>query len=729
MKIRKIINFENVFCLLFIAYYAINMFALRFYGMGSVEGRIRYYFLLSIIIIGGIFFIIKNRNNLVKKFTLNTYGKKILLLILVVIVFYIFSIIQASNVNMKVPLRTYVQLSLILFPAIFGFLVVNLISTKKIVLLMRLCLYATIIFFFTETRHTIFQFFNVQNYTDFAKGIVFTESNTCTETFFQLFLLFNLLLLKNLQNEKLAKQIKRDTIISAIFAFICHKRMTMLFIIVFLLLKKFYRNKKEINKYLPFLTVVLICVFTYVYALSLQGKIFTNINMSKITTGRTYIMSLWAQHDYLSYGYGTSMLLTNRYLEMDFVQIFMELNIFCVFIFSYVLVKLANRKKYSFLVVLYVLAKLSTSTYFTISFPWIIFFVTIVFDTDNKLKNEKITKDYNYMNEYSKVKYNPLITIIIPVYNVEKYLDECIESVMKQTYQNIEILLIDDGSTDSSFEICKRYQMNDKRIRVIHQDNHGLAYVRNVGIENAKGSYISFVDSDDFIDENMILYLYESLKNEKCDVSICNRIHYYDYKKIFKYIYYNKKNNDDIVVYDRDSSLKELCSFRIFDMSMCGKIFDINLFKNIKFPEGKLSEDAYVMYKIIDKCNSVSYINDALYYYRQRKGSISKNRKINYDYKIASYEQMNYLSEKYPYLEKYYKTAYALSNMNIFNQYITNRGEIPKKSELVEIKNCVRENYLFIKNNEQISFSRKLQAYLFLKNIKLYALLYKYYKK
>ena len=116
----------------------------------------------------------------------------------------------------------------------------------------------------------------------------------------------------------------------------------------------------------------------------------------------------------------------------------------------------------------------------------------------------------------------PLISIIIPVYNVEKYLDKCINSVLMQTYKNIEILLINDGSTDSSGQICESYAKKDSRIKVIHKENGGLSDARNVGIEHSTGSYIMFVDSDDYIDCNMASVLYNLLNSTNSDMAICN---------------------------------------------------------------------------------------------------------------------------------------------------------------------------------------------------------------
>lgn len=318
------------------------------------------------------------------------------------------------------------------------------------------------------------------------------------------------------------------------------------------------------------------------------------------------------------------------------------------------------------------------------------------------------------------------VSVIVPIYNVEDYLEDCLNSIINQTYKNLEIILINDGSKDNSKNICDCYAKKDMRIKVIHQENGGLSIARNEGIKKASGDYLTFIDSDDYIELNMIEKLVKALKKDDADLSICNRKEYFDYKNHYKYTF---KNDKKYLLLDKISALKELCSFNLFDMSAWAKLYKKNLFKDILFPEDKLSEDYYIMYILFAKCEKISYINDYLYIYRQRRGSISKNKKINYDYKLAAEEQMKYLNKNYPKLKIYANSAYALANMTIFNWYITNRRMVPKSKEYKELKLNVKLYIGDIKNNEKLSKSRKFQAKIFIINRYLYAIFYFIYRK
>ena len=322
---------------------------------------------------------------------------------------------------------------------------------------------------------------------------------------------------------------------------------------------------------------------------------------------------------------------------------------------------------------------------------------------------------------------NDLISVIVPIYGVEKYLEKCVDSIINQNYKNLEIILVDDGSPDKCGEICDKYKEKDKRIIVIHKKNGGLSDARNEGIRKANGKYLVFVDSDDYIDEKLVETLYLTVKKDNTELGICNRFEDFEYKKKNNLVK-SFQNNHNHLIMDFNQALIELCSFNLFDMSAWAKIYKRDLFKEIQFPVGKLSEDYYIMYKLFEKAKKISYINEPLYFYNQRKGSISKNGRINYDYKKAAKEQMVYIENKYPKLKKYVRTAYALSNMTIFNWYIKNRGYLPNTKEYNELKHEVKINIKYILENEKLSKMRKLQARIFLTNRIIYGIFfYMYY--
>lgn len=222
------------------------------------------------------------------------------------------------------------------------------------------------------------------------------------------------------------------------------------------------------------------------------------------------------------------------------------------------------------------------------------------------------------------------VTIIVPVYNVEKFIGKCIDSLLAQTYINLEIILVDDGSTDKSGVICDDYHHRDTRIRVIHKQNGGLSSARNVGIKAATGDYLSFVDSDDYVSCDMIQKLVYNMELNDVDISCCN----------FSYVY-EQRNTSKVheIAIDEDEvySSQEACNFLLLeDYYLCfawNKLYKKYLFKDISYPVGKINEDIITTYRIFQKAQRVSFVTDALYFYRMRSDSITHKKitKRNYD--------------------------------------------------------------------------------------------------
>ncbi len=209
---------------------------------------------------------------------------------------------------------------------------------------------------------------------------------------------------------------------------------------------------------------------------------------------------------------------------------------------------------------------------------------------------------------------NELITIIVPVYNVEKYLCKCIDSVLIQTYKNFELVIIDDGSTDNSGNICDTYKNKDNRIRVIHKENGGLSDARNFGIENAHGKYITFIDSDDYLKNTYIEYLYKLIKEFNTDISICAYTVFTDTGKCIDYGKGYKREK-----LDKIETFKRMLNEEGFSVSSCAKLYKTTLFNDIRYPKGKLCEDNGTTYKLIDKVDQIAYGNESQYYYLKRK--------------------------------------------------------------------------------------------------------------
>ncbi len=223
---------------------------------------------------------------------------------------------------------------------------------------------------------------------------------------------------------------------------------------------------------------------------------------------------------------------------------------------------------------------------------------------------------YIYNNIY------PLVSVIIPIYNVEEYVEECIQSVLNQTYKNIEVILVDDGSTDGSGEICNTY--SDERITVIHQENKGLAEARNVGIAAANGEYIYFIDSDDYISKTLIENLLVSIVKTGLLIACCN--------------YTRKKENlysgdvTDVKIMDTFSAINGLFNDRGYRFYVWNKMFHRSIFEHVHFPKGELYEDIKPMYQAFKSVSHVAYVNKPLYFYRNRPDSIThKYSERSYD--------------------------------------------------------------------------------------------------
>lgn len=208
-----------------------------------------------------------------------------------------------------------------------------------------------------------------------------------------------------------------------------------------------------------------------------------------------------------------------------------------------------------------------------------------------------------------------MISIIIPVYNVEDYIRKCIDSVRDQRYQDIEILLIDDGSEDQSGNICDEYSTRDDRIRVVHTGNYGLAAARNLGLSLAKGEYIGFVDSDDWIETDMYEVLIKRMNEEGVDICACG----YGYEKAYS----TKTVELRETVYDRIEAMHALLIEDI-NYHVWNKLYRREILEEITFPEGRNYEDIETMYKILYKCQKVAVSHLSKYHYRMRNDSITQ---------------------------------------------------------------------------------------------------------
>ncbi len=315
---------------------------------------------------------------------------------------------------------------------------------------------------------------------------------------------------------------------------------------------------------------------------------------------------------------------------------------------------------------------------------------------------------------------NEIISVIIPVYKVEKYLNRCIVSVVGQTYKNIEIILVDDGSPDICPKICDEWKKMDKRIKVIHKENGGLSDARNVGLSVATGYYISFIDSDDWIDKTMYYQMLSFMKKYDADIIECA------FKKTDKYI--SKIKQPEMKVYEFDSvtyQRKLFDSSEMASIASWNKIYRKELFNDLKFPKGRIHEDLYLTPKISLKCKKIVSLNQKYYYYYQSNNSITRSgfNKRRLDVLYSFEENRNlYLKNNLNDLVEWCDLSYSfhlIKNYNLSLIYLDDKN-IAKK-----IKRCFDARIKYYLKNSHVNYKQKILLLLFYINPKIYSILLK----
>lgn len=261
---------------------------------------------------------------------------------------------------------------------------------------------------------------------------------------------------------------------------------------------------------------------------------------------------------------------------------------------------------------------------------------------------------------------NPLISVIIPVYNVSSYLCQCLDSVVNQTYKNLEIILVDDGSTDDSGKICDKYALNDNRITVIHKGNGGQASARNEAIKNVNGEYILYVDSDDYIEYTHIQNLEQTAMEYNADLVQCVAIKFWNKVNETK-VARAKNKAPKKQTYTATTALKEYSYQRKFTPSPWCKLIKRELMEDLEFPVGTGFEDMAIIYKIIGRAHMIVYLPEISYYYRQRNNSTMRtkfsDKKVDRIRIAQSY--MEYIKKSYPTVIVPAYTRYSLAQLQL----------------------------------------------------------------
>lgn len=286
---------------------------------------------------------------------------------------------------------------------------------------------------------------------------------------------------------------------------------------------------------------------------------------------------------------------------------------------------------------------------------------------------------------------NVEVSVIIPVYNVRKYLRRCIESVLEQNFDDYEIILVDDGSTDGSEEICNLYKNKHDRVRVYHKENGGLSDARNYGIDKSKGKYLAFIDSDDYIAYDYLSTLYTMIVKNQVKIS-CVSSHKV---KTDELAFSKEVDTDEVDVLSNINTLKRVFKRDDVSVSAWGKMYDRELFNEIRYPKGKLYEDLYTTPYLIEKSEKVALSRSKKYYYYVRKDSITKRTISNKDYSIfeALQNLVDYFGNKYPELYKPAIACYILYTINnIINRLVFVDNGLPIIKKIMKKK----KKYWFI---------------------------------
>ena len=321
---------------------------------------------------------------------------------------------------------------------------------------------------------------------------------------------------------------------------------------------------------------------------------------------------------------------------------------------------------------------------------------------------------------------NELISIIVPVFNTEKFLNRCITSIINQKYKNIEVILVNDGSTDNCPSICESWKNKDSRIKVIHKKNGGLSSARNAGLKIAEGKYIGFVDSDDWIDENMYLKLYTAIRNYNADIAISK----IEIVKVNNNKLKEKVSRIEILNKQDMYDLFFRVSKKQINYCVCDKLYNANLIKKFNFTEGIRFEDIDFNYRVFSEANKAIYLNDKLYYWYFNEGnSITRNKVIKKDLQLIDVWKKIYkhCKKNNPNNSYYAKMNYERAFMGILAKaarFGVSNSYLDWDDDKKILLNELRKNYIDLLK-WKMPFSRKILLTVLCINPKIISIPYK----
>lgn len=312
------------------------------------------------------------------------------------------------------------------------------------------------------------------------------------------------------------------------------------------------------------------------------------------------------------------------------------------------------------------------------------------------------------------------ISIIVPVYNVEQYLEKCVDSILNQTFKDFELILVDDGSPDNSGAICDQYAEKDSRVRVIHKENGGLSDARNAGIDVAKGKYLGFIDSDDYIAEDMYELLYTNIIKEDANLSICGIYHVYEgkepAKKIEKYMVLNRDEATVLIFHGN----------QISDHAV-NKLYSRSIFSELRYPRGKYHEDSFTIVGILDQCDKVVVDTKQRYFYYHRDDSITSQvfSKKHLEYITAWEQNEAKVAGRSKEIVDAAHQRVCFANFMVLDK-IVNADMEKSVLEVNTIVSYLKENYFFIMKNKVFTRNRKIALNMLMINLSFYKLISKF---
>ncbi|WP_430854679.1 glycosyltransferase family 2 protein [Enterococcus faecalis] len=297
----------------------------------------------------------------------------------------------------------------------------------------------------------------------------------------------------------------------------------------------------------------------------------------------------------------------------------------------------------------------------------------------------------------------PKISIIVPVYNVEKYLEKCVRSILAQTFTDFELILVDDGSPDSSGAMCDQFAKQDERVKVIHKENGGLSDARNAGIEIATGEYLGFIDSDDYIADDMYELLYTNIVKEDADLSICGIYDVYEGKEPVE-------KQQQYIVLDKVAAMKMILEAKVVSVHAMNKLYKKEIFEDIRYPVGMITEDGAVILSILEHTEKIVIDTQQKYYYFHRANSISTNlfSKKDLDTINVWKENEKYILDRYPELSNVVHTRVCWANFIVLDKMVTSQLTEEEKIIQKEVISFLRKNFLFIMKNKYFTKARKI---------------------